>query len=597
MDCEMKILSFLILIPLTVAAQVPSAPTNLVVTNGSGNNINLSWSDNSSNEISFKIERKLGTSETYAQIDTVSANVTSYADVSSKTANRPYIYKVRASNGSGDSAYTNEDDATTPFLGTIDNYKTDAANYLESPVTMPLPLAGGKFYDEVFGTLLMKFTDNTSDGGCFGTNYSVWSTSNRDNTKLFMFNQCIGNYWIGTFNPTTFERVGALQLVANAPSTLFAHYESAFWSFLDSDKLFIIVDAKLYYYRPSTNTYTLVKDFTSNFPAGYFFIQLYVSSNDNRFAMMVRNSASDQGFIVYELSTNTIKLDFRTTDMNGITMDKSGRYVIYVPDNSFADQRMYDADTGTFDTLTSNISTGEPDFIIGHNDTGQDLIVSNDPWHGGFSSRKMSTPHTIAFPFIYAPFWINNHVSLRANDDRWALISTFGEVSVSADTNKYHSEIFQIGVSGAVAGNVRRLFHNRSKWISSRLNTISNASNTSPIVITTPTAHGFLTGQRVQVSGVGGNTAANGTRIITVINSTQFSINNSVGNGTYTSGGQAYVETYWEIPKANISRDGKFVFFTSNWNGIPGSNTQNLFIAQIKTTERKCNWHTGLICN
>ena len=39
--------------------------------------------------------------------------------------------------------------------------------------------------------------------------------------------------------------------------------------------------------------------------------------------------------------------------------------------------------------------------------------------------------------------------------------------------------------------------------------TVSNATNATPIVITA-VAHSFLTGDKVYISGVGGNTAANG---------------------------------------------------------------------------------------
>src|SRR5581483_1481932 len=65
---------------------------------------------------------------------------------------------------------------------------------------------------------------------------------------------------------------------------------------------------------------------------------------------------------------------------------------------------------------------------------------------------------------------------------------------------------------------------------------ITNATNAGPIVITSNT-HGLTTGTQVQISGVLGNTAANGTWTITVVNSNSFSLNGSTGNGAYTSGG------------------------------------------------------------
>ena len=67
--------------------------------------------------------------------------------------------------------------------------------------------------------------------------------------------------------------------------------------------------------------------------------------------------------------------------------------------------------------------------------------------------------------------------------------------------------------------------------------TISAATNTTPIAITTTAAHGLETGDVVQNSGVIGNLAANGNFVVTVTSSTAFTLNNSNGSGAYTSGG------------------------------------------------------------
>jgi len=68
--------------------------------------------------------------------------------------------------------------------------------------------------------------------------------------------------------------------------------------------------------------------------------------------------------------------------------------------------------------------------------------------------------------------------------------------------------------------------------------TVTGATNASPIVITSGT-HGLSTGNRVQIASVGGNTAANGTWIITKSDDNSFSLNGSTGNAAYTSGGTA----------------------------------------------------------
>jgi len=66
--------------------------------------------------------------------------------------------------------------------------------------------------------------------------------------------------------------------------------------------------------------------------------------------------------------------------------------------------------------------------------------------------------------------------------------------------------------------------------------TITGATNASPIVVTS-TNHGLNTGTRGSISGVGGNTAANGDFSITKVNDNSFSLDGSTGNGAYTSGG------------------------------------------------------------
>jgi hypothetical protein len=72
--------------------------------------------------------------------------------------------------------------------------------------------------------------------------------------------------------------------------------------------------------------------------------------------------------------------------------------------------------------------------------------------------------------------------------------------------------------------------------------TITGASNAGPIVITTSGAHGLSNYQNVLISGVLGNTAANGNWWIKVTGTNTFTLNNSDGRyaSAYTSGGTVY---------------------------------------------------------
>ena len=96
----------------TTLDTVPAAPSGLTATAISTTQINLSWTDNASNETGFKIERKTGAGGTYAQIGTVGANLTTYNDTG-LTDGTTYFYRVRATNAVGDSAYSSETSATT----------------------------------------------------------------------------------------------------------------------------------------------------------------------------------------------------------------------------------------------------------------------------------------------------------------------------------------------------------------------------------------------------------------------------------------------------------------------------------------------------
>lgn len=80
-------------------------PSNLAAT-PMGSVIALTWTDNSSDETSFVIERK-DPNTRYTDIGRVGANVTNYTD-NTALRNVTYTYRVRASNATGDSVASNE---------------------------------------------------------------------------------------------------------------------------------------------------------------------------------------------------------------------------------------------------------------------------------------------------------------------------------------------------------------------------------------------------------------------------------------------------------------------------------------------------------
>jgi hypothetical protein len=93
---------------------IPAAPAGLTATATSSTSVSLSWSDVADEE-GYKVERRLTSSSTWAQIGTTAAGVTTYADTNSGlTAGTGYTYRVRAFTTAGNSPYSNSAAVTTP---------------------------------------------------------------------------------------------------------------------------------------------------------------------------------------------------------------------------------------------------------------------------------------------------------------------------------------------------------------------------------------------------------------------------------------------------------------------------------------------------
>jgi thermitase len=93
--------------PVLAAPVAPSNLTATVVAGISGNQANLSWKDNSSNEDAFQVERRAGNSGSWTGLSPVIANSTTYSD-SGLGSHTTYYYRVKAYNSAGSSAYATQ---------------------------------------------------------------------------------------------------------------------------------------------------------------------------------------------------------------------------------------------------------------------------------------------------------------------------------------------------------------------------------------------------------------------------------------------------------------------------------------------------------
>ena len=144
---------------------VPLPPSNLIGNVFSSTQINLSWTDHSTNETDFKIERKTGTGA-FAIVGTTASDITIFIDTG-LTPGTTYVYRVYSNNAVGNSlSYSNELTLTTntqiglPILSTI----------MPSFITSDFAFGGGNI---------------ESDGGAPITEKGiVWSTNQNPTINL-----------------------------------------------------------------------------------------------------------------------------------------------------------------------------------------------------------------------------------------------------------------------------------------------------------------------------------------------------------------------------------------------------------------------------
>ncbi len=150
----------------TTLVSAPTAPSGLNTSVVSQTAIDLSWTDNSSNESGFKVERSsTGSGGTYVQIATTSANSTTFSDTG-LSAGTTYWYKVRAYNAGGNSAYTVAVSGTT-----LANAPTVATNSSSSVATSSATLNGSANPNGASATGWFRYS-STNPGICddsFGT--------------------------------------------------------------------------------------------------------------------------------------------------------------------------------------------------------------------------------------------------------------------------------------------------------------------------------------------------------------------------------------------------------------------------------------------
>ena len=190
--------------------------------------------------------------------------------------------------------------------------------------------------------------------------------------------------------------------------------------------------------------------------------------------------------------------------------------------NCFAYETLYDV---TPSLAVANAS---------NNGSGAIRLVTTTP-HGCTSGDRVTVGNVGGISAATGRWEVNviNSTTIDLVGSTWSGTYTSGGSVITI-------EILIAGVPASDAITNLNVYTSTSKdvtWSSTSSLSVTNATNNAGKIRLVVTAHGLSTGDQVVVSGVGGVSAANGTWVITVIDSNTIELNGSTWSGTYTSGG------------------------------------------------------------
>jgi LmbE family N-acetylglucosaminyl deacetylase len=149
----------------TLQPPPPLAPSSLTLSAPSSSRIDLAWTDNSSDETGFRIERAPdagGVAGTYAQIATVGAGVTTFSNTG-LTQGSTFWYRVCAYNLGGCSAYSNQLSITTP----LSKPNAPTGLIVTSTTSTSIVLSWADNATDETGYLVERAPDNAGVAGTF----------------------------------------------------------------------------------------------------------------------------------------------------------------------------------------------------------------------------------------------------------------------------------------------------------------------------------------------------------------------------------------------------------------------------------------------
>jgi hypothetical protein len=336
--------------------------------------------------------------------------------------------------------------------------KTDKRVYPEPPPPA-LPAAGGTFRDPVFGTTIMRVTDER-DGAFNVTNYSYYPSFNKNSTRLFII--AGGEASLYQFDPVNFRISGKRRLFTTSmPGGGFPGGEDAIWSGADPDVIYCHARLSIFAYNVVNNTYSLVHDFQGELVASEL-VQMSKSIDDNAFGFHLKDAASKVvGYAAWQRSENALYKEM-TSDVNEVQVDKTGQYLYVITETEGTASAIEGRVVNLATRVVTDLTDGAPDFAPGHKDMGRGFVIGGENWNNRFLYRPLAAPHKFRSVIKFGNDWsVGSHVSLLADDENWMLFGTFVANDLPS-TKVFRNELFLVSTDGTER--VRRLAHIHSVY-------------------------------------------------------------------------------------------------------------------------------------
>lgn len=421
----------------------------------------ITWSTNESSDSQVEY----GTATSYGSVSPLAGLLTTAHSValSGLASGTVYRYRVKSRDVAGnlatsaDSTFTTVASAPPPPSGG-GSVKTDYGVYPE-PAPPALPAAGGTFVDPTFGTTIMRVTDE-NDGIQNTTNYSYWHSFNINSTRLYII--AGDSPTLYTFDPVNFRISGKRALYINRPPVGGSpRGEDSIWSGTDPDVMYGHDGLIIWAYNVASNTYTLVKDLSSQLPPGYLW-QMSKSVDDNVFAFTTKDpTAANTGYCAWRRDTDSLLYNGTMPDLDEVQVDKTGQWLVVKTGHAGAGVVRVQV-VNLLTRSVDNLVDGTPDFAPGHSDNGNGFIVGYDNWNNRVTYRRAATPHQLYSALDFGNDWsIEQHISMLESDDAWALMSTFVGNSLPS-SGVFKDELVLFATDGSKQ--VRRFAHTHSVY-------------------------------------------------------------------------------------------------------------------------------------